>query len=202
MFKDILHIGSHFGQERLQYEKMCTGRIIWVEADPRIFEILITTLREIPLNLDRHFTLNAFVTANRRQKVSLKEFSNHGASNSIYSPNKRFKKFWPDIEVVGTKELNNTMTLDEIVSKFQMQGSDNLLVLDTQGHEFEIVKNSKSSLEHFETIICELTRKKVYRGQPSYKKTVKAIEGAGFQLISEIKQNHFDGHFTRKKSSF
>jgi len=201
VFRDILHIGSHFGQERFEYEKLCTGRIIWVEADPRIFEILNTTLNAIPVNRSRHFTLNAFVTSKLPKKVYLKEFSNEGASNSIYSPNKRFKKYWPDIQVVGTLELNNSITLDEIVSLFKIDKFDNLLVLDTQGHEFEIIKDSKKSLNYFEEIICELTRKKVYRGQPSYKKTVKIIESAGFQLISPLQQNHFDGHFKRIKST-
>jgi len=135
------------------------------------------------------------------KKVYLKEFSNEGASNSIYSPNKRFKKYWPDIQVVGTLELNNSITLDEIVSLFKIDKFDNLLVLDTQGHEFEIIKDSKKSLNYFEEIICELTRKKVYRGQPSYKRTVKIIESAGFQLISPLQQNHFDGHFKRIKST-
>jgi FkbM family methyltransferase len=200
MFKDILHIGAHFGQERIEYENISTGRILWVEADPKIYKQLNEILQEIPMNLDRHHTLNAFVTGSTKRKVVLNEFSNLGASNSIYLPNKRFKKFWPSIDVVGTKELENLLTLSEIVAKFHIVGSNNLLVLDTQGHEYEILKNSNLVLRHFREITCELTKKRVYKGQPSYRKTVKAIVNAGFQLETEIKQNHFDGHFVRNES--
>lgn len=196
MFENIIHIGAHLAQEADLWEDLCRSKIVWVEADPDIFRELLLKIasRNRP---ELHFPINGFATGKKITMVNLYMYSNDGASNSMYKPGRRFKKYWPDISLVGKKELSQTISLRKILENASIKGRENLLVLDVQGHEWEILKTDPDLMKHFNYVICELTYKKVYKRQPSYKKIVKFLEAQGFNFENKNEQNHFDAHFSR-----
>ena len=195
-FDNIVHVGAHFGQEANEYNSLTKGKIIWIEADPTNFTKLVEEISQVP-NHNNHVLINKFCSSSQGAEVDFYVYSNEGASNSRYLPTKRFGKYWSFISVVDRKILR-TSTLDSILQQHKFSGVNNLLVLDVQGHELDVLKGSTKSLHLFSHIVCELSIKKVYSGQASYKSIVKFLERGDFFFINPNLMNHYNGLFIRR----
>jgi FkbM family methyltransferase len=194
-YDNIIHIGAHLCQEMGDYEKVCKGNIVWVEADTELF------LRAQALidNSKRHKIYNYFVTDLKKSKVHINIFNNDGASNSIYSPTRKMKKYWPKLQVLSSQTVR-TITLNEIVTLANLSGQNNLLVLDVQGHELNVLKSGETGLKYFSKIICEISYVKLYKGAPTAKFIIRYLENQGFQLLNPNIDFHYDGVFARFKN--
>lgn len=60
----VIHIGANSGQERDHYKKLGVQRVIWIEADPEIYEILLRNIK----NYKNYKAYNYLVTDKNLKK--------------------------------------------------------------------------------------------------------------------------------------
>lgn len=71
--------------------------------------------------------------------------------------------------------------LDQWVAAHDLRWPD-LIKLDLQGYEIEALKGAKHCLEHARWVLCEMSFREYYHGQPSFAEVVRFLDAAGFDL--------------------
>ena len=71
--------------------------------------------------------------------------------------------------------------LDQWVRKHKLPWPD-LIKLDLQGYEIEALKGAQECLRHTRYILCEVSFREYYRGQPLFAEVVRFLDQAGFDL--------------------
>lgn len=75
------------------------------------------------------------------------------------------------------------ITLDALVSKAEIRRID-FLKTDLEGLDFEILNSAPRLISSCLAIKCELRTHPLYRGEPSFIKSIGLLESAGFEVIS------------------
>lgn len=194
MFSSIVHIGAHLCEEIENYLKISTGVIGWAEADPVLAKRALEVIKNA--NSNRNVLFNFFVSDLKKENVNLKIFNNDGASNSLYPPTRRIKKYWPELRVVGSTSVKTT-TLEQIVNQLGLFGQNNLLVLDAQGHELNVLKSGEKSLALFREIRCEVSYEKLYRGAPKADSIIAYLQHHGFKILNANQGFHYEAIFIK-----
>ena len=149
----VLHVGAHLGEEASEYEKFGWSPVIWVEAQPRLVEILNSKL-----DTSKNKVIEAAVweedgvplklhVASNSQSTSLLNFGSHADS-------------YPDITFTSEIDVV-TKRLDSIIKPNEMP---NFINLDIQGVELSAVKSLGSLLEAVDYIYTEVNKEEVYEG--------------------------------------
>jgi FkbM family methyltransferase len=71
--------------------------------------------------------------------------------------------------------------LDTLVASEALSLPD-LMKLDVQGYELEVLRGGERALQHARAIICEVSFREYYKGQPSFAEVVSFLEARGFRL--------------------
>lgn len=195
-YSSVIHIGAHLCEEISEYDFIARERIIWVEADPNLYNRATAILTN--LSNKNHVIHNYFVTDICEPEIELNIYNNDGASNSIYQPGKKMDKYWPDLGIQGKVKVK-TLTLEKIVEMSQLKDDNNLLVLDVQGHELSVLMSGLDILKNFKTIICELSYKEIYKDAPLAGKIIELLQRHNFKLLNPKASFHYDGIFARNK---
>jgi len=156
----VLHIGAHRGQEAEYYNKIGL-KVIWIEANPAIFEILST-------NIAKHKDQRALCALLGDVEGSLIDFhiaNNDGQSSSIY-------KFGDELGIAGLNMADS--------EKLKMRRLDSLLtveeispykhwVIDVQGAELLVLKGAGLLLDKCDSLYIEVSTRNVYKNGVSWK---------------------------------
>lgn len=157
--KGVIHVGASYGQERDVYAEIGLP-VIWIEADPVIFEALRGNLVGRFAN---QRALNYLVTDKDDSEYEFGIANNDGVSSSIF-PLKDHKLIWPHIDYKGYRSLKSK-TLKSII---EIEGIDlsqfNALILDVQGAELKVLEGAADILKHFRFIRCEAHDFEAYEG--------------------------------------
>ena len=72
----VLHIGAHEAEEALFYDQ-CGAKVLWIEANPSAYEILLENIRQYP----SQSATQALLGAENDTHVNFNLTSNRGASS-------------------------------------------------------------------------------------------------------------------------
>lgn len=159
--KGALHVGAHIGQEAPVYQSLGVTKVIWFEANPKIYQRLIQTLEGYPdqiayccLVSDKdHEMLELGVTNNDAQSSSVLEFDQV-----------KMRKEYSGLEVIEIYSSEATR-LDSFLRRNQIDiGDFNILNLDLQGYELSALRGLGGLLSHFEIICSEVNISRIYQG--------------------------------------
>jgi FkbM family methyltransferase len=174
----VLHAGASSCQERDIYKAAGFEPVVWIEALPWVAVEAEKTLMEYP---------NQEVLCRTLWGVSgeLKKFypsNNEGHSSSLL----RFgdhRKIHPKIEQLPPIETRTTK-LDDLIEKIGLNSERriSLLVLDLQGVEFEVLNGAKKILEITDSIVIEVSLKKLYKNQHTFSEIDALLTGFNFKL--------------------
>jgi FkbM family methyltransferase len=84
------------------------------------------------------------------------------------------------IATAGRQEVT-IATLDGLVASGAVPAPD-LLKLDIQGYELEALRGAQESLRHARAVLCEVSFRRFYQGQPLFAEVVAHLDSRGFQL--------------------
>jgi FkbM family methyltransferase len=131
----VIHIGANSGQEKDHYTKLRVERVIWIEADPEIYEILLRNIK----NYKNFKAYNYLVTDKNKKKVKFNIANNDSNSSSMFEL-KDSRILYPSLNYTKSILLNSK-NLKTIVNekKINLNNFDSL-VLDVQGAELKILK--------------------------------------------------------------
>ena len=155
----VIHVGAHRGEEINEYGDLGAKTVIWVEANPEVFDEMCIMLTNAEANIDSH----AFQYAASTEDHGTAEFNryygpdaghlvgNKGCS-SLLKAEGRFEEWYKDtIEV-------ETITIDTLLEEEGFNVEDfQLLNMDVQGAELMVLKGSEKVLDNVKWITTEAT---------------------------------------------
>jgi FkbM family methyltransferase len=188
----IVHIGASYGQEIDDYEKAGIKNIIWVEADPDVYNSLCENLRSYP---DSKCFL-ACVSNRDGEPIQFKISSNKGQSSSILKL-KEHAKLYPHVVVVREVQLKS-VTFDTLLQQegIEISGNYNFLNMDIQGAELLAMQGMKNNLHKFKYIYLEVNRRELYEGCALEKDIDKFLRRYHFKSVeSKMKRQGWGDKF-------
>ena len=155
----LFDVGAHYGETIKNFIKYFKIKEIHsFEASPKNFEILNKKFKN---NIDTKIILNNFGLSNETKIVLFNQFS-ESSSSTLSKINKNSRYFKRKIEVLGLKKNQNyfenievkLQLLDEYLMKKNITSID-LLKIDTEGHEYYVLKGSLKNLSKIKYIYFE-----------------------------------------------
>lgn len=170
--KGVLHIGAHFGQENVTYEKMGISNVMFFEPLPHTFEMLKN-------NVGNKAKLVNTALGNTEGEIEMNvEYMNQGQSSSILEPLIHLKQY-PHIRFEH-KEMVKITKLDNFIEDHDKY---NFINIDVQGYELEVFKGGKEYLNHIDYIMTEINRDEVYKGCPRVEELDEHLGKYGFERV-------------------
>lgn len=194
--KTAIHVGAHFGEERDAYEALGLTDVLWVEASRSVYQELVERLAKPTGRSTRHVAVNSFASEKAGDEVVLRQFSNEGASSSIFPATALFRETWPQVSETGGSEEVGTDTLDHIAMVNGFQNAD-LLAADVQGAELMVLKGATSLLATAKAVIVEVSLQRFYDGGVLQPELRAFLRQHGFIEVRRP-PNHGDQLFLRK----
>lgn len=199
----LIHVGAHLGQERHQYEQCGFQDVLWIEGSPKVHERLAEIIAEHTNEEDispagtRHRTACALLTDQNNSEIELYEFSNDGASSSIFQSTDECRKRWPQVMETGEREKVRTRTLDHLADEVGLLESADVLVVDVQGAELLVLKGAKRVLSRVQAVVAEVSTLPFYAGGVLYPELEQFMKSHGFEPMS-LPPRHGDLLFLRR----
>lgn len=155
----VIHIGANEAQERYHYNRLAVRSVIWIEADPEIYNKTLENIK----NFSNYKAYNCLITDQTGKKYSFNVSNNSGNSSSIYDLKKEeVQEIYPDLNYVKKIKLIS-YTLPDLVKKEQIPINDySVLVLDVQGSELLVLKGCKDMLKIFKYVKLEASEFELY----------------------------------------
>ena len=155
----LFDVGAHYGETIKNFIKYFKIKEIHsFEASPKNFEILNKKFKD---NIHTKIILNNLGLSNEDKIVLFNQFS-ESSSSTLSKINKNSRYFKRKIEVLGLKKNQNyfenievkLQLLDEYLMKSNITSID-LLKIDTEGHEYYVLKGSSKNLSKIKYIYFE-----------------------------------------------
>jgi FkbM family methyltransferase len=193
----IAHVGAHLAEELADYEAAAPETIVWVEADPEIYDRLLAIVEAGKSPTIRHICINALITDAAGEEVGFHRFSNDGHSSSIVRAAENLHLNWPDVHEVGQELLLRSDTLANVLAGSGIAPERlDVLVLDVQGAELLALKGSGAYLDHVKFLEVEASTIPIYQGAPLLRELDPWIAARGFRRLSLV-SFHGDAVYTR-----
>jgi len=189
----VIHVGAHRGEEIREYEDLGAKQVIWVEANPDVFEEMRVALTNAESSIESH----AFQYAASKEDHTTVKFNryygpdagylrgNKGCS-SLLKAEGRFEEWYKDtIEV-------ETITIDTLLEENDFNIEDfQLLNMDVQGAELMVLNGSEKVLDNVKWVTTEATWEDPdYIDNVMYDELKSFLESKGFvetQIVPHAK---------------
>ncbi|PSB44138.1 hypothetical protein C7B67_22965 [filamentous cyanobacterium Phorm 6] len=181
--RGLIHIGAHEGQEMKEYQAMGVPKVLFIEANPSVFERLKQNIAGLP----NVWAANCAVS-NENGTVNLR-VNSHDMSSSIL-PLKLHKDIYP-----GMVEVNQvtviSKTLDSLMQQSQFTSSDfNMINIDIQGAELLAFQGAVETLKYIDAIITEVNREELYEGCALIDQIDDFLSSYGFVRVAMANPSH------------
>ncbi|MBT1155130.1 FkbM family methyltransferase [Aminobacter anthyllidis] len=195
--RTAIHVGAHYAEEREAYEALGFSDVLWVEASSDTYRELLARLARPSGAATRHVAVNSFASDKGGQAVTLRHFTNEGASSSVFAATPLFRETWPHVAESGSMEEVGTDTLDNIAIANGFQNAD-LIAADVQGAELLVLKGAKSLLAGAKAVIVEVSQAQFYEGGVLQPELGAYLRQHGFVELRRP-PSHGDQLFVRKR---
>ena len=156
-FKGIIHIGAHHAEERDDYANHGVNRVIWIEANHRVFQHLMERVAHLPGH-----SYHWFAAHETNDKILELNVASNGESSSLLEFDTHAVEH-PHVTMIGKVQVI-TRRIDDF---FLDNGYDpkcfNFVNLDIQGAELLALRGMSKILEHVEYIYTEVNEKHLYK---------------------------------------
>jgi len=191
--KGIIHVGAHEGSEVGYYQAMGAQKILFIEANPAVFERLQANLAGYPnvqaVNCaisDRNGTINLHVTS-------------YDQSSSIL-PLKHHQDIYPNI--VETHQITvPSKTIDTLLQELELNPAEfNILNIDIQGAELLALQGATNWLQYVDAINTEVNYAELYEGCAIIHDLDEFLDKHGFERVATTTPHPSwgDGFYVKK----
>lgn len=182
----IVHVGAHWAEDAAFYESCGAETILWIEADPDTFARLTEVVAARPATT-RHLAECALVSASDGDALDFHRFKGDGSSSSVHKSTDTLRARFPEAGESGEVLSLTSRSLPEILERHAIDvrsARRPMLVVDVQGHEFEVLKGLGEGLRAFEMCKCEVSRVPIYAGGAMFDQIDTHMRANGFRLAS------------------
>jgi FkbM family methyltransferase len=201
----IIDVGtSHNAPRGIQLKKQYGLPVIFIEPDKAALDRVPAESNDIKLNLaitsfDGEIEFNYYQEGTHSiLETNLDEIHKYIDG---YTGSNAVKEKWS----AWKKEKVKCMRLDSVINQYSISFIPHLKI-DTQGHDFEVIKSAGSKIKIIRYIECEVqvTNFEIYKNQSKKQELIKYMIDNDFELIESAKQT-FDQEenliFKNKKNS-
>jgi len=155
--KGVLHLGASTGQERDAYDTYCKGKVMWVEAIPRVYLDLQQNIKPYPQQTAYNVCLSNVdgdevvfnVSNNESQSSSILELGVH----ALIHPEVHY------VEQIAMK----TQRVDTLLKDVDVS-TINFLNVDLQGAEHLAIEGMGDLIKNIDYALLEVNMKETYKG--------------------------------------
>ncbi|MDH3281059.1 MAG: FkbM family methyltransferase, partial [Gammaproteobacteria bacterium] len=179
----VVHVGAHEGKELSTYDAIGAKSVVFVEANPAVFERLVshTKHRHDVTNIQR-------AVADRRGTVTL-HIASFDQSSSIL-PMHVHQSIYPNIVPAGTMEVQAT-PLDVLLEECGIPYEDlSLLCVDVQGVEHLVLRGARRVLDCVQGVQVEVNFAELYRDGARIEDIESLLGAAGFHRVALVSGYH------------
>lgn len=180
----VVHVGAHEGQELEEYHKLGIDKMIFIEANPQIFNRLEKNCEPYSDVL----CFNECISDTDGEEIEFKITNNDGQSSSFLELGTH-KQMHPEVRFTDSLKLK-TIRLDTL-----LEGLDpeyDFLNMDIQGAEGHALRGLGKMLNQFKYLYLEINTTEVYENCMQLPELTAYLNGFGFTL----KETLFPGNCT------
>lgn len=195
--RGVIHVGAHEAEELPFYVAAGISRIIWIEANPGKYNILMDKIKPYPL-----MSLGRFAAGSTSGDTCL-NVSNNGQSSSILAFGTHSTSY-PEIKYIDKVSVP-MMTIDCYLDALAVSRYFfNFINLDIQGFELEALQGALRQLSFVDYVYCEVNIAPLYLGCPTLTDIDILLSHHGFQRVAlELTgQGWGDAFYSRKNVAF
>ncbi|MEG4227930.1 FkbM family methyltransferase [Microcoleus sp. N9_B2] len=182
----VIHVGAHEGTEISTYQAMGVQKVLFVEANPVVFERLQANIAGVP-NVQ---AVNCAVS-NENGTVNLRVTSIDQSSSILQL--KRHLELYPSIQETHQVEVQSR-TIDTLLQELQLNPYDfNILNIDIQGAELLALQGAANWLKYVSGINTEVNYEELYDGCALIEQLDEFLEMHGFQRVATITHHPYWG---------
>ncbi|WP_254173819.1 FkbM family methyltransferase [Planktothrix pseudagardhii] len=177
--RGVVHVGAHEGTEISSYQAMGVQKVLFIEANPAVFERLQANVAAYP-NVQ---AVNCAIS-NQNGMINLRVTSFDQSSSIL--PLKHHQNIYPDI--VETHQVTvEAKTLDTLLQELGLNPSDfNILNIDIQGAELLALQGATHWLTYIEAINTEVNYKQLYEGSALIDDLDEFLDYYGFNRVKTV----------------
>lgn len=181
--RGVIHVGAHEGAEITGYQHMGAQKVLFVEANPTVFERLEANIAVYP-NVE---AVNCAI-ADRNGTIDL-HVTSFDQSSSILQL-KHHQEIYPHI--TETHQITvQSKTLDTLLQEQELNPSDfNILNIDIQGAELLALQGATNWLKCVELINTEVNYEELYEGCALIEQLDEFLEKQGFYRVATTTPIH------------
>ena len=181
--RGVIHIGAHEGQEIDLYQKMGFQNILFIEANPIVFERLKETIKDFSNAIAVNCAINNF---NGETVLYVTSFD----QSSSLLPLKKVKQIYPFI--VESRQIKiQSKILDQLLNEQNLEPSDfNMINIDIQCAELLAFQGAINTLKYIEAINTEVNYQELYEGCAIIEQIDEFLNNKGFQRVATVTPFH------------
>ena len=183
--KKVVHVGADRGGELPQYRNMGVEEVVWVEANPEVYQELLENLELMNVGEVKSLPFNQLISDSDDIETDFNIYygwdAGHLVGNKGMSSLLKAKNSWWGSECYkGTVKLQSS-TLDTFLEKNSLGYDYDMLNMDTQGAELMVCKGAVKLLESVKYINSEVTLyNPQYEGNPLFNEIYDFLKPFGF----------------------
>ncbi|NEQ35516.1 MAG: FkbM family methyltransferase [Okeania sp. SIO3I5] len=175
--KGVIHVGAHEGPENSYYQKMGLKKILFIEANPVVFERLKNRVASYP-----NVKAVNYAISNVNGTVDLHITSNEQSSSIL--PLKKHQEIYPNIKETHQVKVESKK-LDTLLPELKLNPSDyNILNIDIQGAELLALQGATNWLRNVDAINTEVNYEELYEGCVLIDELDEFLDRNGFQRVA------------------
>jgi FkbM family methyltransferase len=175
--RGVVHVGAHEGTEISAYQQMGVQNVLFVEANPVVFDRLQANLAAVP-----NVRVANCAISDRNGTVDL-HVTSFDQSSSILQL-KQHQEIYPHITETHQVTVQSK-TLDTLLQELEINPSDfNILNIDIQGAELLALQGSINWLKYVEVINTEVNYEELYEGCVLIDQLDEFLEAQGFHRVA------------------
>lgn len=153
----VLHVGANVGEEAVQYEEHGIKKVIWIEANPDIYQTLISNVSNLG-----HRCLN-FCAGDENKDTVFHVANNNGQSSSVLELGTH-RKNHPNVRYTHDIQVS-MLRIDTFFSEERLEWIEGIdfLSMDVQGFELNVLKGMGDLLNQFKYVYAEVNKEEVYQ---------------------------------------
>jgi FkbM family methyltransferase len=195
--RGVIHIGAHEAEELPGYSSAGISKVLWVEANPLKWQLLVDKISPFP-----DMVLGRFAAAAVSNQEAILNVASNGQSSSILEFGSH-QNSYPNINFVD-KVVVDLQSVDDWIDQLgAIRKVYNFVNIDIQGYELEALRGMRKQLKYVDYVYTEINTSDVYKDCAHVADLDQFLGDFGFSRVAtkETNEGWGDAFYSRKNKS-